>query len=438
MTSRRPWLIFAVGVFAYLVAVTQRSTIGVAGTVAAERFHVSAAALSTLAVAQLAVYAALQVPVGVAIDRFGPRVMMAAGSAVMIAGQVTVALSGTLGLAVVGRMLVGAGDAAIFIALIRLLNSWFTGRTVPILTQWTGNIGQLGQVLSAVPFAAILHLSGWTSAFLSAASLSAIALIGILVVVVDHPPASAEPPRPASLRQSVASLAASLRRPGTQLGFWSHYVTQSTGTVFTLLWGIPFLVFGLGYAPQVASGLLVVVVASGIVAGPVLGILTARFPFRRSNLVLGIVAALAVVWTLVLAWPGGPPTAVVVVFLIVLGVGGPGSVIGFDFARSFNPLSSLGSANGVVNVGGFSASFLMMFLVGALLDAHHAAAGGALYSLEGFRTAFLVQYPVVGLGVAMLLHARRRTRRRMAADEGIEVGPIWVAVARAWRRSHAA
>jgi MFS family permease len=176
-----------------------------------------------------------------------------------------------------------------------------------------------------------------------------------------------------------------------------------------------------------------------VVSGPILGLLTARYPLRRSNIVLGIVIAMGLAWTLVLAWPGRPPVWAVVLLVVVIAIGGPGSLIGLDFARTFNPMRSLGSATGIVNVGGFLASFVMMFLIGLVLD---AAAGGSdvaatVYTMAGFRLAFLVQYVVVGLGVIFLVRARRQTRRRMHEQEGIEVGPVWVALVRAWRRRRA-
>jgi sugar phosphate permease len=439
VNSRRSWVIFGVGVFAYLVAVMQRTTIGVAGVAATDRFNSSASVLSSLAVVQLVVYAAMQVPVGVLIDRIGSRWLMAAGTVLMIAGQVTVAFAPSISIALIGRVLVGAGDAAVFISLIRLNNSWFRGRLVPQLSQWVGNIGQLGQVLSAVPFAIILHLSGWTSAFLSAAALSVVAALGILLIVRDRPSAAVEAPRPASWRASLRQLGVSLKRPGTQLGFWSHFCTQSSGTVFSLMWGFPFMVFGLGYSPTLASGLLIVIVGAGIVFGPILGILTARHPLRRSNVVLGIVTTLGIAWTVVLLWPGVPPLWLMVALLVVVGAGGPGSLIGFDFARSFNPLQSLGSANGIVNVGGFLASFVMMFLIGVLLDFQHnvaiaAGSSAPLYSLDAFRPAFAVQYVVIGIGTVFLVRARRRTRRKLSEDEGIDVAPLWVALTEARQR----
>lgn len=443
MNSRRAWFIFGAGAFVYLVAVMQRTSLGIAGVAAAERFESSAAALSTLAVLQLLVYASMQIPVGVLIDRFGPRTLMLAGTALMAIGQFVVAFAPSISVAVIGRILVGAGDAAIFISLIRLISSWFSGAIVPQLSQWVGNIGQLGQVLSAVPLAFVLHSFGWTPAFVSAASVSVLALFIGMLALRDRPAGLTDSHRVTSMRTAVEQLRAALKRPGTQLGFWSHYVTQSAGTVFTMFWGIPFLVFGLGLSEQTAAAMLLVLVGSGMVAGPIIGLLTARFPLRRSSLVLGIVYAIALAWTAVLLWPDEPPFWLICLLVVFMGIGGPGSLIGLDFARTFNPMRSLGSANGIVNIGGFAASFIMIFLIGAVLDVldqARIAAGepSSLYSLDSFRIAFLVQYLVIGFGVVMLLHARRRTRRLMKHEEGIEVAPIWRAIVRRWRGSRGA
>ena len=438
MNSRRAWVVYGVAVLTYMVAILQRSSLGVAGVEATQRYDVTATALSTLAVVQLVVYAALQIPVGVMLDRVGPKFLLATGAALMLVGQTTLAFSDTLGVAIVGRILVGAGDAMTFISGIRLLASWFDGRRLPFVSQLFGSLGQFGQVVAIFPLGMALHAWGWTPTYLLAASLSAIVLVVLIALVSSGPGGRVEGREGQTWAQSAQHLRSALSRPGTQLGFWSHFVSQSSLTSFALLWGFPFLSVALGYGPQAAAGLLTLTVASVVVSGPVLGVLCARFPLRRSNLVLGIVVAMAIVWTVLLAWPGQPPLWLVVVLLLVIAVGGPGSLIGFDFARTFNPLRSLGSANGIVNVGGFLASFVIMFLVGVVLDFVDRSQGGSgipsqLYSLESFRYAFLVQYVVVGVGVVFLLIARRRTRHLLHEEEGIEVGPLWVALVRYWR-----
>src|SRR5690606_24471613 len=150
VNSARSWVVWGTAVTAYMVAVLQRSSLGVAGVEAAERFEISASVLSSLGVVQIMVYAALQVPVGMLVDRVGAKSLIVTGAALMLAGQLALALAPGFGWALVGRVLVGAGDALTFISVLRLLSFWFAGRMLPQVSQWTGNIGQIGQILSVV------------------------------------------------------------------------------------------------------------------------------------------------------------------------------------------------------------------------------------------------------------------------------------------------
>lgn len=424
----------AIAGLAYIVAVMQRTSLGVAGVIATERFDADATSLSSLAVLQLLVYAALQIPVGVLLDRFGARALIGFGAAVMAVGQVVLAVAPDIGTAVAGRILVGAGDAMTFISVLRLLSAWFSPRRLPQLSQWVGTLGQSGQLLSAVPLAAVLRELGWQPAFVGLAAISVVASAAVVLGVRDAP-RGVERAHAATLAIAIGQLVESLRRPGTRLGFWAHASSQSSGTMLVMLWGFPALSVGLGYGPAVASALLSIVVVAGALAGPVIGLLSARFPYRRSNIVLAVLALMAAGWMLVLLWPGRPPVAVVVGLLVVVAIGGPGSLIGFDFARTFNPSASQGAASGFVNVGGFAASVVLLLLVGIALDLlSPSSAPESLYAWQSFRIAFAVQFPVIGAIVVAMLLARRRTRRRLQEEEGIAVAPLWVAIVRERRR----
>ncbi|GIE77792.1 MFS transporter [Actinoplanes philippinensis] len=409
----RPWAVWAAGLAAYTVAVLHRSSIGVAGLDAQERFGVGASALAVFAVLQLLVYAALQIPVGLLLDRFGSLRLVLAGAAVMASGQVLMAFTDGLGGAILARVLVGAGDAMTFISVLRLVPRWFPARRVPVLTQLTGIIGQLGQVLSAVPMAAVLAGAGWTTAFLGAAGVGVFTAIVALAALRDTPERRISGAS-VSWQQLGVDLGSSWRHPGTRLGLWAHFTTQFTGTVFALMWGVPFLVAGQGLSRATAGVLLTVFVVTGMLAGPVLGMLTQRHPLRRSWLVLGIVAINMTAWAVVIAWPGRAPLPLLVALVIALGLGGPGSMIGFDFARSFNPPSRLGTATGVVNVGGFVASLVTIELIGLILD--YRTGGGNDYHIDDFRVAMSVQFLVAAAGVAGILRTRRLTRRHVAAE----------------------
>ena len=216
--------------------------------------------------------------------------------------------------------------------------------------------------------------------------------------------------------------------PGTRLGLWSHFTVQFSGIVFALLWGFPFMTQGLGLSEGVAGTLLTLLVLAGMAAGPVLGRLTARFPLRRSNLVLGVVTVTVVVWTVVLAWPGAAPIPLVVLLVLVLSLNGPASMVGFDFARTFNPSARLGSATGIVNVGGFIASLLAILGVGLLLDLQ---APGGDYGLDDFKVAFSVQYLLWTVGGIGIWRTRVLARRELRAA-GTRIDPLPRAIARHW------
>ncbi|HWH26974.1 MAG TPA: MFS transporter [Pseudolysinimonas sp.] len=427
MNSRRSWVVFGAAVALYLIAVLQRTTFGVAGVEATTRFDVAAAALSTVAVVQIVVYAALQIPVGLIVDRWGPRVMLATGALVMAGGQAILAFSDSLGWALLARILVGAGDALTFVSALRLVPYWFSGRRVPLLTQVLGMTGQLGQVLAAFPFAILLGSAGWRPAFLtvSGASLGAVILALALVRTRETVATS-----PVSIDGVLPRLRSALARPGTQLGFWAHLLGGSGATMMAALWGYPYLRAALGYSQAQAGAVFSLFVVGTLASAPLIGFLVARFPLRRSNVVLSVVAVQYLSWAVLLLWPGRPPLAAVIVLFLALGTGGPGSLVGFDFARTFNPSSALGSASGIVNSGGFLGAFVGMFGVGVVLDLMSQASSSDLYSLDSFRVAFVVPFIIAAGGVVGLLHARHRTRRVMFEEEGIVVAPLWVALFR--------
>ena len=277
----RVWVIWVVGLAAYMVGVMQRTSFGIAGLDAAARFDATPAVLSGFVVLQLLVYASLQVPAGVLLDRFGARTLVVAGALVMAAGQLLLARGGR---AAAGHHRPGAGragDALTFISVLAVVAAWFPARRVPLMTQLTGLIGQLGQVLSAIPFAALLHRPGWATAFGSSAALGVAVALAVLAVLRNRPPGAPAPPRAATPREVLQSLAHAWREPGTRLGLWTHTGTQFSGTVFALLWGVPYLVAGQGMTAAGASALLTLFVLVGIIAGPLFGEFTARHPLRR-------------------------------------------------------------------------------------------------------------------------------------------------------------
>jgi MFS family permease len=414
--GRRAWVVWGAGVAVYFFAIFNRSSLGVAGIMAAGRFDISAAQLSTFTVLQLGVYAAMQIPVGVLVDRFGPRRLLLTGALLMTGAQLGFAFTGSFAGALAARVFLGMGDAMVFISVLRVVAYWFRPMRNPVLSQLTGLLGQLGALVAAIPLAHALESFGWTPTFAVIASVGI--LLGLLIVLLvrDAPPGTpvahdAKPPRVV-----LHDLRHAWRDPGTRLGLWSHFTTQFSANVMGLLWGYPFFLHGQHTGRPAAGALLSLLVLTTMVGGPVIGGYIAKHPWHRSTIVISIVAGIATMWTVVLLWPGDAPLWLLAVLVVVTGLGGPGSLIGFDVARTFASPSRLGSATGIVNVGGFVASLLVVLGIGLVLDAV-TPGSGAHYPPHAYTLAMCVQYAFWILGGTQVLRYRKRARAHLEESQ---------------------
>lgn len=399
----RAVLVWGLGVVVYFVAITYRTSLGVAGIEAADRFEINASALSSFSILQLLVYAGMQIPVGLLVDRWGTRKTLTLGIVLFTLGQFGFALAESYPLALACRALLGCGDAMTFISVLRLGTRWFPARRGPLVAQVAALFGMAGNLVTTLVLARLLASFGWTPTFAGSAVAGVVLLLLVLAFMRDHP--RGHEPGPVShvgggyVR---AQLSRSWREPGTQLGLWTHFTTQFPGMVFLLLWGLPFLVNAQGRTMAEAGTLLTLIVLANMVIGLVFGQLIARRQEARGPLVLGTIGSTALLWAAVLAWPGQAPFWLLVTLCLVLGSCGPASMVGFDYARPANPPERQGTASGIVNMGGFTASMTMLAAVGVLLD----------LTGDNFRIAFAVVFVLQAIGLSQILRLRPRAHRR--------------------------
>ncbi|GAA5161052.1 MFS transporter [Amycolatopsis dongchuanensis] len=404
--SRRSWLIWFTAALVYLLSVFHRTSFGVAGLEAADRFGVGAAALGTFTVLQVGVYAAMQIPTGVLVDRHGPRKVLVAALLFLGLGQILLAVAHSYGLGLLARGVLGFGDALTFVSVLRLIAAHFPGRQYAVVTSFTTAIGFVGNLAATVPLTLLLAGPGWLPTFLVAGLVTTLYATVVAARVRDTPQGHAAKTARVDRRELLRQVRTAWRVPGTRLGFWVHFTTMFAPNVLTLLWGVPFLVQGQGLAPATASALLTVFVFGSMLGGPLTGALIGARPGLRMPLVVGYLAGAALVWALLLGWPGTIPVAVLVPCFAFLSLGGPASMIAFALARDYNPLHRVGTATGVVNVGGFVATTITALAVGVLLQ------------LSGnFRVALLAVVVVLALGTFRTLVWWRRARAALFAAQ---------------------
>lgn len=418
----------AAAIAVYATAVLHRSSLGVAGLDAVERYGISAGALSIFVVLQLGVYAGMQVPTGVLVDRFGPRRLLLVAASTSAIAQVWFAVAPSYAGALGARALLGAGDALTFVSVLRFASQHFSARRFTLIVSVTGTIGALGNMVATIPLNAALDSAGWTPTFAVAALASVVAGAAVARFVpaavsndVVAAPRRVRPPADvrASLARVGSNVSASWSTPGTRAGFWLHFSTMTFTTMFGVLWGVPYLV-AQGLSRGQASAVLTLGVAAGAASSLLVGTVFGRFRAARVPFALGIAGLTVAGWSALLFGFGGrPPHWLLALAVAVTAVGGPASGIGFSLARDYNPSQLAGTSSGVVNVGGFSASIVATVAVGQVLDLAGAE------DADAFRVAFVAALVIQAFGLAQAVRWYRRLRAQvLVAQERGDLVPV--------------
>lgn len=403
--NRAAWLAWGLAAGFYLVALFHRMSLGVASLDATERFHLAPGTIATLSALQLGLYLAMTIPAGVATDRIGPRNALALGLIAMAIGETVFGLATSAPLALGGRALVGAGDAFIFLSVLRIAQNWFPARRYALLACLTGMAGAIGQLGTTIPLGLSLDGIGWTATFVGSGILTGALAILCLALLRDRPAGAAAPgtgDAPAhegilrTLRQCWA-------RPATRRGFWIHFGLMGPFVAITALWGYPYLVEAQGIAPGTARAWLLVAVAMFGISAPVMGVIVGRLRNGPGAILLTLALTGTSLWALTLLWPGGsPPHALIVATLAMTGICGGSSMFAFDVVRAGNPAQAGGSATGLANTGGFSAAVITQLAVGRALSMGPA---------HGLQTALAPMLALMVLGSVQIARHGRIARR---------------------------
>jgi MFS family permease len=415
---------WALAVTVYLLAVLHRTSLGVAGLLAQQRFGITASQLSVFIFLQLGVYAALQIPTGVLVDRYGPRRLLVVASLVMGSAQLLFATVPSYPVALLARFLLGAGDALTFVSVLRFAAMHFGPRRYPLIVALTGMVGMAGNVLATLPLALVLRHAGWTTGFGVAAVVSLLAAVAVAALLPDSTARPAPVRSIGELRSGVGGVWDRVRSawglPGTRLGFWVHFACMSSTTAFGVLWGSPYLVKAAGLSTAGAGTVLMCGVIGAAMASPVFGWLIGHRPIVRVPIALSVCVLTIAGWlVLVLVYGDHPPPGFVVTLFVVMALGGPASMAAFALARDYNHARTLGTASGVVNVGGFLAAVLIAVGIGWALDLQGPTTAGTL------RWAVLVAVGVQAFGTVRmtvwLLRLRAFALTRQQVGEPVPV-----------------
>ena len=388
-------------------------------------FQVGGAVLGMLSGLYFYTYAILQAPAGLAMDRWGPRRALALAALVTSCGCGLFAVAPTIEIAYLGRLLIGAGVAFAFLGSLVLASAWFPPRRFATFSGLGMGIGLLGGIAGQAPMALLVERAGWREAMMALAVGALLLAAATWLVMRDGP----EPRRPVPARAKGESVLRGLwnvmRRPQTLYIAFFAGLMSSPMLAFGALWGVPFTMQAYGLGKIEAASVMAPILFGFTAGAPAWGWFSDRIRRRKAPMLAGGLTGLASVSAAI--YLPGLPLAAYSVLLFFVGVGGACMAVSYAAAREHNAGGGTGAALGFVNMMAVAGGAVFQPLLGWLLDLQWdgtLAAGARIYSLEAYRTAFLVLPGLLVLGIVMALRVRETWCRPYAAP----VSPATAAV----------
>lgn len=159
--TKSVWLFWGIAALFYFYQFVLRVSPGVISQELMRDFAVQGCSLGVLGAFYYNAYAAMQIPLGILLDRFGPRRLMAASCAIATLGTYLFSQADTLGVASFGRLLMGAGAACGFIGTLKLATLWFPPERIGRVIGFTMILGTLGATSAGAPLGALVGEFGW-------------------------------------------------------------------------------------------------------------------------------------------------------------------------------------------------------------------------------------------------------------------------------------
>ena len=184
-----PYILVTVLILAYVISQFFRNSLGVIGPNLAKEFQLEATHLSLLASAFFLSFALIQIPLGMAIDRYGPKICLLVPALVLLAGTLLFSFARNFSDLVIARLIIGLGCSSFLMAPLTIYAERFPPHmfgTMVGIHVGTGNLGSLG---ATAPLAFAAAWFGWRAGFLMIGALVAFAIVLIFFLVQDDPKA---------------------------------------------------------------------------------------------------------------------------------------------------------------------------------------------------------------------------------------------------------
>jgi len=361
-----------------------RTVMAIVGPVLAVELGLSAVELGVLAACLFAAYAVVQLPLGVALDAFGPRRVQAVLMSLAAIGFAIFALSPGLAGLVLARIVVGVGVSAGLMAVIKGHADWFERHRVAHVTGIASAIGALGSTLTTSPVQAMLPTLGWRGVFWGLCLLALAVAIWIFLSVPDKPRA----PGPARTLRGDIALSGRILASRT---FWRFGPAVATLSMFNFaylgLWAGPWLRDVAGMDGPARAGVLFLYTFAMIAGSVLTGSAASRASVAglpRFLVPIVSLAGLVLLQAGLMLQPSQP--AIVLVLWLAIAVFGAAGAVGYVVMCQMFPPEQTGRVSTAVNTLSLGGAFLIQAAIGWILDLWPRTASGG-WDPDGYSWA---------------------------------------------------
>lgn len=347
-------------------------------------FQVSALVLGNLSAIYFYVYAIVQIPIGIMMDRIGPRLLMTIASLLCALGCVLFASAEQLWLAYLGRLFIGLGSAFSWVGVLTIIATSLPARNFAGFTGGGQLAGTSGAILGQAPLAMLIEVVGWRFSLYGLGLFGVVLAAGLWLTVqpVRHEHKSAVP-----LRKSLKVAASN---PQTWLFALVGMTLTGPVLAFAGLWGVPWFAAVKDMSRSEAAPLLSIVFVGWLIGAPLMGWLSDKLQRRVVLLVAGTLLS-TLTFAAILYLPN-LSVQMIGVLLFIGGVGGSVMILTFAAGRDHNPEYARGAALGIINTCVVASGALLQPLIGALLDLFWDGTlrdGVRIYSSQAYQRAML-------------------------------------------------
>ena len=353
-------------------------------------FQTSAEQLGSLAAYYYYAYALMQIPVGILMDRFGPRILLTVASLLCCLGCVIFGLAPTLLIAQIGRFVMGIGGSFAVVGCLKLASLWFPTNRFALLTGIMVSVGMMGGVFGQAPVAKLVMTFGWRDTTLMGAAMGAILSVIICFVISNHPFKANKIHMPISTFPFGKGLWLVMKNPQVWIASLYAGLMFVPTTGFGQLWGVPYFVERYQIEKDAAGMMVSMIFFGWAIGGPAFGWISDRILRRKGPMAVSAIASLFIM-LMILNVPVAAFQMNILMFL--LGAFSSGFIVAFSVVREISAPILTGTAIGFINTLNNLSGALAQPIIGRLLDKQWdgklSANGDPIYSQAMYNDAFL-------------------------------------------------